>query len=128
MEFPVKGGRPENLRTDCLVVAIDPRDGGRTPSALEVVLGASARRLIADKDLGANAGQTCMLHGPSGMKAERVLLVSTGSGDALSAADLRKILKGALGALAATRLTQATLELGGLADRGVTLEQETRAR
>ena len=123
MEFPVKGGRPENLRTDCLVVAVDPRDGGRSPSALEAVLGASVRRLIAEKDLGANAGQTCMLYGPAGLKAERVLLVSTGSGKALSAAELRKVLRGALSALTSTRLTQAALELGGFTDRGATLEQ-----
>ena len=123
MEFAVKGGRPENLRTDCLVLPVDPREGGRASDALDAVLGATVRRLVAAKDLGAGAGQTCMLHGPEGMKADRVLLVSTGSSDALSAPDLRKVLRGALTALTGTRLTQAAIEIGGLAARGVTPEQ-----
>jgi leucyl aminopeptidase len=118
MEFAVKGGRPENLRTDCIVVPVRPKDGVSGDAALDDLLGARIRRLAERGDLAAGAGRALVLHDVDGLKAERVVLVSTGSEETLDGAALRKILGGAMSAVLGTRATDATLVTGLLASAG----------
>ena len=118
MEFAVKGGRPENLRTGCIVVPVRPEEGVSGDAGLDAVLRARVLRLVERGDLAAGAGKTVVLHDVEGLKAERVVLVSVGRDAALDAPALRKILGGAIAAALQTRATDAALVTTLLAAAG----------
>ncbi|HSG91916.1 MAG TPA: leucyl aminopeptidase [Pseudomonadales bacterium] len=115
MDFAVKGGKPENLRTDCLIVTTGP---GTTPTGTAAALdGASkgrVRRVLGRGDLAAAPGSTLMLPDLEGVRADRVLLVRTGKGDC-DDAGFRKIVRGAIGPLLAGQAADAVLALDGIA-------------
>ncbi|MEE4362172.1 MAG: leucyl aminopeptidase [Pseudomonadales bacterium] len=115
MKFAVKSGKPESVRTGCLVLPVRPGqplqgDAGLVNAACDGRL----QRLVDQGELGAAIGQTLMLHELPGLRAERVLLVSIGEKNGLDDAALRKIARGALTALLASRATSATVLIGDL--------------
>ncbi|MEE4302401.1 MAG: leucyl aminopeptidase [Pseudomonadales bacterium] len=118
MEFAVKSGRPENLRTGCLVVPVRVDAGSCGVAALDAALRDRVRRLADSGELATGPGKTVLLHDAPGLKAERVLLVATGEDEVIDARTLRKILAGAINGLLATRAKDAMLLTSPLADRG----------
>jgi len=50
----------------------------------------AAEKLLSSGEFKASAGETLLLHAPSGLKAERLLLVGVGKAKTLSTNDLRK--------------------------------------
>mgnify|MGYP006277928535 CR=1 FL=1 len=118
MQFAVKGGRPENLRTDCLLVPVRSADASCGFAELDDLLGSRIRRLLDRGELADAPIRTVLLHDVEGLKAERVLLVATGSADTPDARTLRKVLRGAVTALLATKAGDATLLTGTLASLG----------
>ena len=85
MEFTIKAGAPEKLKSDCVVAGVyaggDPSAAARSlDKASDGALGA----LLARGELDDKAGATLMLHSLPGLSAPRVLLVSLGKRDELS--------------------------------------------
>mgnify|MGYP006270845543 FL=1 len=115
MKFAVKSGKPESLRTGCLVVPVRPGAAlAGAAAALDAATEGRLARVLGRGDLGRAAGQALLLHDLPGVRAERLLLVSTGEQERLDAATLRKLARGALAALLPTRATSAVVLLGDL--------------
>ena len=85
MEFTIKAGSPEKLKSGCIVVGI--LAGGELSSAARALDEASdgaISAIIGRGDLDDKAGATLMLHALPGLATPRVLLVSLGKRDELS--------------------------------------------
>ncbi|MDK9704033.1 MAG: leucyl aminopeptidase [Sulfuritalea sp.] len=79
MEFSIKSGSPEKQRSACVVVGIfEPRK----LSAAAEVIDAAADQFLSDilrrGDMEGKAGTSLLLHGVSGVEADRILLVGLG--------------------------------------------------
>jgi leucyl aminopeptidase len=115
MDFAVKGGQAPNLRTDCLVVGV--RAGARPDglaAAVDDATGGLVSRLVERGDLGRTAGATLLLQDPPGLRAQRLLLVSTGADAETDPAGWRRIARGALGTLLASPARDAALAVDGV--------------
>jgi leucyl aminopeptidase len=109
MEFSIKGGSPEKGRTGCVVVGVF--DGRRLSAAAQAIDGASRRKVsdvLKRGDLEGKLGQTLLLHGLTGVAAERVLLVGLGKERDLAETPYRAALSAAVKALRATGAAEAT--------------------
>ncbi|WP_374243225.1 leucyl aminopeptidase [Zoogloea sp.] len=125
MEFTIKAGAPEKLKSDCVVAGVyaggDPSAAARSlDKASDGAIGA----LLARGELDDKAGATLMLHNLPGIAAPRVLLVSLGKADELTDKLYRdavtaaaKQLAGTVAADAAFCLTDAELPHRDLAWR-----------
>ena len=108
MEFTIKTGAPEKLKTGCVVVGVF--DGKRlTPAAasLDKAADGAIAAVLERGDLEAKAGATLMLHALPGLACARVLLVSLGKGDELSEKAYRDAVGAAAKALASGRAEEA---------------------
>lgn len=102
MDHALKGGKPENLRCDCLILPVGPdRSLGATAKHLDELAGGQIERALNRGDLGQSAGRTLLLAEPGGLRAPRLLLLQTGKAH-LDAAGFRKILRAAAAAVVAT--------------------------
>jgi leucyl aminopeptidase len=108
VEFTIKTGAPEKLKTGCIVVGV--MDGkALTPAAASLdkaaqgVIGAVLER----GDLDSKAGTTLMLHALPGLPCPRVLLVSMGKSGELSEKAYRDAVAAAAKVLAAGRTEDA---------------------
>ncbi|WP_374483474.1 leucyl aminopeptidase [Zoogloea sp.] len=104
MEFTIKAGSPEKLKSGCVVVGVYA--GGELSTAAQALDKASAGALatiLARGDLDDKAGATLLLHSLPGVAAPRVLLVSLGKVSELSDKAYRDAV------------TAAAKQLGGLA-------------
>jgi leucyl aminopeptidase len=125
VEFTIKAGAPEKLKSDCVVAGVyaggDPSAAARSlDKASDGAIGA----LLARGELDDKAGATLMLHNLPGIAAPRVLLVSLGKADELTDKLYRdavtaaaKQLAGTVAADAAFCLTDAELPHRDLAWR-----------
>lgn len=99
MEFLVKSARPETLKTATLVVAVgEDRQLGSLAQAVDAASGGAIGAALKRGDLAGKLGQSLLLHGLSGLKAERVLLVGRGK-ETLSDRQFRKLAASAFGTL-----------------------------
>ncbi len=108
MDFTAKGGKPENLTTDCLILPVKGSTLGPTASRLDEAAGGHLRRVLGRNDLGTGQGRTLLLHDVAGVKAPRLLLVQAGAQD-LQPAGFRKLVRGAVASLARQGARNATL-------------------
>lgn len=100
MEFTIKTGAPEKLKTSCLVVGVLDGERLAPPAAdLDKAAGGALASILATGDLGAKAGATLLVHNIPGVAAPRLLLVSLGKADALGEKVYRDALSGAAKAL-----------------------------
>lgn len=85
MEFTIKAGSPEKLKSGC-VVAGTYANGDLTAAAraLDKACDGAIAAVLARGDLDDKAGSTLMLHELAGIAAPRVLLVSLGKADELT--------------------------------------------
>ena len=119
MEFQVKTGDPAKLKTQCLILGVFA-DGPAT-APLDVVDKASRGRLAAAikrGDLGDEVGRTQMLYDISGVKAERILLVSCGQFKEFTRTNLRKAVAAAVAVADLSHATEAVCTLSDLIPEG----------
>lgn len=91
MEFFVKSGNPEKQRVNCIVVGMFDR---RSPSAAAKGVDKHSDSLLSSVmrrgDMDGKLGQTLLLHRPSGLFADRVLVVGCGKERNFDEAAFRK--------------------------------------
>ncbi len=125
VEFTIKAGSPEKLKSGCVVVGVYA-GGDLTASAraLDKAANGAIAALLARGELDDKVGATLMLHDLPGVAAPRVLLVSLGKADELTDKSYRdavsaaaKQLAGSVAADAAFVLTEAELPHRDLAWR-----------
>lgn len=79
MEFSTKAGKPEKLKTACLVVGVyEDKELGVAAGELDQALGGLISDMVHGGDMKGKAGSTLVLHRPAGCQAKRVLLVGLG--------------------------------------------------
>ncbi|SDU20867.1 leucyl aminopeptidase [Geopseudomonas guangdongensis] len=119
MQFLVKSARPETLKTATLVVAIgEGRKLGAAARALDAASEGTLSALLKRGDLAGKPGQTLLLQGLAGVKAERILLVGCGKERELSERSYRKVAAAALAVLKTLGGSDAALTLGELMVKG----------
>ncbi|MBI5330634.1 MAG: leucyl aminopeptidase [Betaproteobacteria bacterium] len=115
MEFSIKSGSPEKLRSACVVVGVFEQ-GGLSPAA--ETLNQAAQGYLADivrgGDMDGKPGATLMLHRVPGLAAARVLLVGLGKESELGDKNFRDAVRGAIKALSERGIAEAGLCLAEL--------------
>jgi len=112
VEFSIKQGSPEKLKTGCVVVGV--HDGGKLSKAgqlLDKATGHALSDVIARGDMTGKTASTLLLHKQSGAPAERILLVGLGKPAELDNRNSVDILRAAFKALHNTPAKDATLFL-----------------
>ncbi|OGS71880.1 MAG: leucyl aminopeptidase [Gallionellales bacterium GWA2_60_142] len=122
MEFSIKQGSPEKLKSGTVVVGV--YEGGKLSTPAQTLDKAAEHHLsdvIANGDMNGKAGSTLMLHHVPGIAAERVLLVGLGKAADLAAKPYLDALRAAFAVLQKTAGKDAALFLTDLAvkDRDV---------
>ncbi len=110
MEFSIKQGSPEKLKSGCVVVGV--YDGGKLSKAgqlLDKATGHALSDVIARGDMSGKSASTLLLHKLAGAAAERILLVGLGKPAELDNRSSVDILRAALKALHATPARDAAL-------------------
>ena len=117
MEFSIKQGSPEKLKSGCVVVGVF--DGGKLSKAAQV-LDKAAKNALSDLikrgDMNGKSATTLLLHKLPGIAAERVLLVGLGKASELNNKTTLEILGATFRALNGTPAKDAMLYL---VDEGV---------
>jgi leucyl aminopeptidase len=118
VEFSIKSGGPEKLRTGALIVGVYET---RKPTAAALALDAASKGRIRDildsGDMDGKAGSTLLLHKVPGISAERVLLVGLGKDKDFGAREYRDAVAAAVRALRDTGATDAVCTLADEAPR-----------
>ncbi len=110
MEFSIKQGNPEKLRSGCVVAGV--YEGGKlsgAAQALDKAAGNSLSNIIARGDMSGKASSTLLLQKIPGITAERVLLVGLGKPSELNSKSIVDILRATFSALNATPVKDAVL-------------------
>jgi leucyl aminopeptidase len=110
VEFSIKQGSPEKLKSGCVAVGVF--DGGKLSKAAQVLDKAAKHAvsdLIARGDMTGKASSTLLLHKLPGVVAERVLLVGLGKASELDSKTSVEILGATFKALHATAAKDAAL-------------------
>ncbi|TBU99767.1 leucyl aminopeptidase [Stutzerimonas kirkiae] len=100
MEFVVKSAKATTLKTDILVLPV--AEGGvldNTAQEIDNLASGALKTALERGDLTGKVGQTLLLQGLAGLKAERVLLLGTGQDAERNVRQWRKIASALLGAL-----------------------------
>ncbi|MFH2133877.1 MAG: leucyl aminopeptidase [Pseudomonadota bacterium] len=110
MEFSIKQGSPEKLKSGCVVVGV--YDGGKLSKAGQLLDKATEHALsdvIARGDMTGKSASTLLLHKLPGASAERILLVGLGKSAELDNRSSVEILRATFKTLHATSAKDATL-------------------
>ena len=112
MEFSIKQGNPEKLKSNCIVVGVFA-DGKLSTAAqmLDKVSKRTISSLVTSNDISGKSGSTLLLHKLTGIAAERILLVGLGKSSELSTQTALKILHATFTALNKTPIKNAALYL-----------------
>jgi leucyl aminopeptidase len=115
MEFHVKSGAPEKLRTACLVVGVfEPRRLSPTGKLLDEASEGALSTLLRRGDLEIECGATLLVHNLEGVQAERILLVACGKAQEFTGPRYRQACSAAALAVAASGATEAVSFLNEL--------------
>ncbi len=112
MEFSIKQGSPEKLKSGCVVVGVF--DGGKLSIAAQALDKAAKHALsdvIARGDMNGKAASTLLLQKLPGVAADRVLLVGLGKAAELNNKAISEILRATFGALSGSPAKDAVLYL-----------------
>lgn len=127
MEFKVKHGALETIKSGCLVVAIADARGLTGPAAqLDAACSGMLSAAVKHGDISGKQGQTLMLFGLPGIAAARVLLIGAGKEDELGDRAFRKLVQKVGAVLKDGGATDAVLTLGSLPVKGRDLYSRTR--
>jgi leucyl aminopeptidase len=112
VEFSIKQGNPEKLRSGCVVVGV--YEGGKLSAAAQF-LDKAAKHVLSDMiafgDMSGKCASTLLLHKLPGIAAERVLLVGLGKASELNNKNSVDILRAAFSGLNGTPAKDAALYL-----------------
>ena len=100
MEFSIRSGAPDSVRTGCLVLGVykgaeDARELTRTAQLVDRAARGALQRVLAQGDLSGRLGATLLLHAVDGIQAERVLLVGLGEKEKFGEAAYREAVRAA---------------------------------
>lgn len=112
MEFSIKQGGPEKLKSGCVVVGVF--EGGKLSKAamaLDKACKNALSDLVARGDMSGKSATTLLLHKLPGVVAERVLLFGLGKADAQTAKSRIEVLQALFKALSGTPAKEAALYL-----------------
>jgi len=120
MDFNVKAGDPDKLRTACAVVGISaPRRLSPAAERLDKASRGQLRELLKHGDIDTECGQITLIHQPRGrLQVERILVVGCGKDKTLSPQAYFKVVAAAAGALQTSGATEAVSFLGELEVEG----------
>ncbi len=110
MEFSIRQGPADRVRSACVIVGV--YEGGAMSPAAKLVDAAAAghlAKLVRAGDVKTRGGACTLLHGVTGVTAERVLVVGLGKNGELSLKGFRDAVAGAVRAAAASAAKEATL-------------------
>src|SRR5512140_1661802 len=108
MEFSIKSGSPEKLRTGCVVVGVFEGRSLTTPAkAIDRAAKGFITAVLRRGDLEGKAGTTLLLQSVGGLSCERVLLVGLGKEREMGESAYRKAIGTAMKALRSTGTTEA---------------------
>ena len=101
MNFNVKSGDPDKLRSACVVVGISaPRRLSPAAERLDKASQGQLGELLKSADIDTGCGKTTLIHSPRGrVQAARILVVGCGKDNKLSTQDFSKIVAAAAKAL-----------------------------
>jgi leucyl aminopeptidase len=79
LEFSARAGGATAFKTDCLIVPVP----GKLPlpaaaAAIDAATGGQISALVETGDFAGSLGAALLLHRPTGLTAERLLLIGTG--------------------------------------------------
>ncbi len=110
MEFSIKSGGPERVRTGCIVVGVfESRKLSGAGAALDRAARGHLSAILKRGDMIGKAGSTLMLHHVPRVAAERVLLVGLGRERDFGEREFRDAVGKAARALDQTRVADAVL-------------------
>ncbi len=110
MEFSIKSGGPERVRTGCIVVGVfESRKLSGAGAALDRAARGHLSAILKCGDMIGKAGSTLMLHHVPRVAAERVLLVGLGRERDFGEREFRDAVGKAARALDQTRVADAVL-------------------
>lgn len=116
MELVVKSVAAASLKTATLVLPVgEGRKLGASAKAVDDAAKGALSAVLKRGDIAGKVGQTLLLQGIAGLKAERVLLVGTGKDESLGDRSWRKIANAILGALKGLNGADAVLALDDVA-------------
>ncbi len=115
MEFQIKTGTPEKLRSACLIAAVfESKQMAPATAALDQAANGYIAKVLRRGDLLGKCGQTLLLHQVPGIAAERVLLVGCGKRAEFGDRQYRDVLTAALRKLQETGAADAINTLNEL--------------
>ncbi len=110
MEFSIKSGSPERVRTGCIVVGVfEPRRLSAAGAALDRAARGHLSAILKRGDMEGKAGATLLLHHVPGIAAERVLLVGLGRERDFGDREFRDVIGKAAHALDQIHVAEAVL-------------------
>ncbi len=109
MDFNVKSGDADKLRSGCVVVAISaPKRLSTAAEQLDKASGGQLSTLLKSGDINTDCGKTTLIHTPEGdIQASRLLVVGCGKGKQLSPKNFIKIISAAATTLQSSSATDA---------------------
>ncbi|MGB5407455.1 MAG: leucyl aminopeptidase [Thiogranum sp.] len=113
MDFNVKTGDPDKLRSACVVVGISaPRRLSAAAERLDKASRGQLRELLKHGDIDTGCGKTTLIHNPRGhIEAARILVVGCGKDKKLSPQAFTEITSAAAKALHSSAATDALFYL-----------------
>ena len=115
MEFKLTTGQPAKQTTPCLVATVGAdHQLSTTAAALDTASNGAISRILKRGDLNDKAGSTLLLHDLDGIKAQRVLLVSSGDQDKLEPKQFATLVNNTLQQLKKVSVASAALHFQDL--------------
>jgi leucyl aminopeptidase len=115
VEFSIKAGAPEKLKTDCIAVGVFASAKlSAAARALDTACKSRISGILKQGDFDARPGSTLMLYDLSGIASKRVLLIGLGTEGAATAKELRDAVRGAMRAMQDASLNEVALYLADI--------------
>ena len=111
MDYSIKNGTIDKLKSDCLIVGAYTK--GLTPSAakLDKQVNGFISKALKQAQFESATGETHILHMPEGAHSPLVIIVGCGDGKQINDITHQKIVKGALSALKALKVKKCVSAL-----------------
>jgi leucyl aminopeptidase len=116
MDFNIKTGQPEKLRSDCLILPVfEPSKLPETSAHVDKISKGYLQNILKMGDLTGKCGQTMLLPKVPGVSSDRVLLVGCGKESEFSDKVFRDVIVKAVSTLAGSAVSEAACCLTTLA-------------
>ncbi len=100
MEFSIKSGNPEKLRTDCLIVGVfEERKMSESAKHIDAISDKAISHVLKSGDMEGKLGSTLVMHQVPNISATRVLLVGLGKAAECNERHFRQAVRAAVKAL-----------------------------